>query len=458
LLHECAEREGLHESKSIKDVRKSMGAVRKSMMELASAACLGSKLLAITDNVVDVEKLRAECRQTADVDPTDRPNTSGARQDYHVLDPSEITDSGTVASNSKTVVVPRTAKDLAVAATRDQQTTAMATMPQQLDQIIDSFLPLKDIKQPVTPENEGNWFMSSVVAKPGSGLGEILDFPSDDPEGRLLCLQGIAADDGSKNSYGFLHKKDLVKLGARFREGITLVVENYWDYDNPWHSMSAMLGFAFWRAKFGACMIPERVVMYHLGEFQEKMGSWIANVMHATMGKSLKIDNLGNSGNEPAAHGAPVCFERAIVQRRGLGGIPSDSLRDMFDMVRCKALKFCAIDTEENARNTGSTMKVKVTLLTRTGARAFRNASAVAAVVKGECAKVPECHFRVATMEGLSFCEQVSSSFWCYITLKTEYDSNSWATRLYEAFIDNCENLRRFQILEELSPKLVHLL
>jgi hypothetical protein len=331
-------------------------------------------------------------------------------------------------------------------------------MPQQLDQIIDSFLPLKDIKQPVTPENEGNWFMSSVVAKPGSGLGEILDFPSDDPEGRLLCLQGSANDDGSKNSYGFLHKKDLIKLGARFREGITLVVENYWNYDNPWHSMSAMLGFAFWRAEFGACMVPERVVMYHLGEFQEKMGSWIANVMHATMGKSLKIDNLGNSGNEPAARGAPVCFERAVVQRRGLGGIPSDNLRDLFDMVRCKARKFCAIDTEENARNTGSTMKVKVTLLTRTGARAFRNTSAVAAVVKGECAKVPECHFRVATMEGLSFCEQVSSSFWCYITLKTEHDSNSWARRLYEAFIENCENLRRFQILEELSTKLVHLL
>jgi hypothetical protein len=29
---------------------------------------------------------------------------------------------------------------------------------------------------------------------------------------------------------------------------------------------------------------------------------------------------------------------------------------------------------------------------------------------------------------------------------------------LYEAFIENCENLRRFQILEELSTKLVHLL
>lgn len=81
-----------------------------------------------------------------------------------------------------------------------------------------------------------------------------------------------------------------------------------------------------------------------------------------------------------------VCFERAVVHRRGLVGMDAKVKRELFDMVRCKVRKYCRISDSNN-----TLPAVRVTLVTRKGDRAFQNATAVAAVVQRECAMVGAC-------------------------------------------------------------------
>lgn len=138
-----------------------------------------------------------------------------------------------------------------------------------------------------------------------------------------------------------------------------------------------------------------------------------------------------------------VCFERAVVHRRGLVGMDAKVKRELFDMVRCKVRKYCRISVKDEVHrdrltnNSNNTLPaVRVTLVTRKGDRAFQNATAVAAVVQRECAMVGACRLKVVNFNGLSFCEQVRAYS---ANLQVPYSGFLFYTLLTVSF----RNLRR---------------
>lgn len=261
-----------------------------------------------------------------------------------------------------------------------------------------TFLPIKDVGQPGMSDSDSNWFMSGLRGRSTSqGDGETFDLPSDDPVGRVLCVRGNDGGDGTKNGYG-LFRKEAMPPDSIFRRGTTFVADNYWDYNNIWHSMSALVNFGTWRLE-NKCAAPDRLVLYHMGELVSAMGAWITHVLQAAFMKNLPVDILGGANSS-------VCFERAVIQRRGLGGVDTTHMHALFDMLRCKARRYCGI--RRPAQKSPST---EVLILTRSGPRAFTNETAVAAVVRQECLKVPGCSMRVLNTANLTFCEQVPFVF-----------------------------------------------
>ncbi|KAG0580919.1 hypothetical protein KC19_4G210700 [Ceratodon purpureus] len=258
-----------------------------------------------------------------------------------------------------------------------------------------TFLPMKDVEQPGMSDNDTNWFMSRLRGRsitPGSG--ETFDLPMDDPEGRVLCVRGNDDHDGTKNGYGLFQKKAMPR-NSIFRRGTTFIADNYWDYNNIWHSMSALANFGTWRLE-NQCSYPDRLVLYHMGELVTSMGSWITHVLQAAFMKNIPIET-GLSGVN-----SMICFERAVIQRRGLGKVDTTHINALFDMLRCKSRRYCGI--KRPARKSSS---MEVLVLTRSGPRAFTNESGVAAVVHKECSKVPGCVTRMLNAANLTFCEQV---------------------------------------------------
>lgn len=265
-----------------------------------------------------------------------------------------------------------------------------------------SFRRLKDSHEPGLTESSHNWFMSSVDGESKDGLPESFDFPADDVHKRLLCLKGNHTFDGSQNFYAFAWK-EFLPTSAVLLPGLTFVADNYWDYNNPWHSMSALVYFIFWRSRNG-CAVPKRLVLYHWGEVVTDMGPWIGDIMRASLGVDVDVGTMGTSENRP------VCFERAVVNRRGLGGMSLENLNTLVDIVRCKARKYCKIDPATVDRNF-----IQVTLLTRSGARAFSNESGVTAVIEAECQRLGSCQLQVVPISNLSFCEQVWADIFCLL-------------------------------------------
>ena len=257
-----------------------------------------------------------------------------------------------------------------------------------------TFLPMKDVKQKGMSDKDTNWFMSGLLRREKSqGNGETFDLPGDDPEGRILCVTGNDEHDGTKNGYGLFRKKAMPR-NSTFRTGTTFIADNYWDYNNIWHAMSALANFGTWRME-NECSSPDRLVLYHMGESVPSMGSWISHVLQAAFMKSIPVETVGDANSS-------VCFERAVVQRRGLGGLDETHIHALFDMLRCKARRYCGL--QRPARQPSS---VEVLLLTRSGPRAFTNKTGVAAVVHNECSKVPGCTLRMLNAGNLTFCQQV---------------------------------------------------
>lgn len=258
-----------------------------------------------------------------------------------------------------------------------------------------TFLPMKDVAQPGMSDKDTNWFMSGLRGRSDSGgRGETFDLPGDDPEGRVLCVRGNDGRDGAKNAYG-LFQKEAMPRNAIFRRGTSFVADNYWDYYNIWHAMSALVNFGTWRLE-NQCGSPDRLVLYHMGELVPSMGSWITNVLQAAFMKNIPVETTLSGAN------SVLCFERAVIQRRGLGGVDLTHINALFDMLRCKARRYCGI--RRPARKPSST---EVLILTRSGPRAFANEIGVAAVVHNECSKFPGCVTRMLNAANLSFCEQV---------------------------------------------------
>ncbi|XP_002965175.2 uncharacterized protein LOC9660179 isoform X3 [Selaginella moellendorffii] len=263
-----------------------------------------------------------------------------------------------------------------------------------------TMMELKDLSQPGLSKGDTIWFMSSLHGSSvdDQGKPEEFRFPSTISQGRLLCLQGNHTHNGTMNKYGFAWKGFLPD-GATYLPGLTLVADNYWDYVNPWHSMSAIINFAAWRVDNG-CKVPARIVAYHWGEMVTKMGDWITNVLHASMGVKLRPDTLSSYGS------GPVCFEDAIVQRRGLGGMSKERMNRLFDVVRCKVYKFCKVAPRSFVLG-GKDGRIDITLVARSGPREFSNLSGVVSAVSEQCAMVKGCKLDIVSIGNLSFCEQV---------------------------------------------------
>ncbi|GLJ17805.1 hypothetical protein SUGI_0311330 [Cryptomeria japonica] len=260
-----------------------------------------------------------------------------------------------------------------------------------------TFLPLKDTRFAGLTDSEQTWFMSTLRVINDGGKLEFFSFPSDISNDRILCLQGRNAHDGSQNSYGFAWKMQL-PINSTLLPGLTFVSDNYYDYSNPWHSLTALAGFVNWY-KENECASPERFVLYHWGELVKTMGSWVSNIMHASLGRHVEVDSLEYGDG-------PVCFEKAVVMRRGIGRLSLDKRILLFDLIRCKVRKFC--NASGGQRFINGIQVVNLTLLARTGSRSFENVSVVANVLEKECKKVSGCNFRLVHIANLTFCDQIS--------------------------------------------------
>ncbi|XP_006660718.1 uncharacterized protein LOC102719041 [Oryza brachyantha] len=254
-----------------------------------------------------------------------------------------------------------------------------------------TFLPLKD-----TREWAETWFISTLddTSEP-EGEAKSLVFPSAASAGRLLCLSAPSRRDGTKNAYA-LAWRDALPDGAELRPGLAYVSETAYDHSNLWHGISALIPFASWHARSGCRSRPARWALFHHGEVRLGMSPWLTSLAEATTGVEMVVETFNASD-------VPVCFEEAVVFRRNMAGMTRERLLAAFDFMRCKARAQCGVDPPPN----GDTSAVRVTILFRTGARAFKDEAAVTRVFQKECARVAGCSLTTARSDDLTFCDQV---------------------------------------------------
>ncbi|XP_022141026.1 uncharacterized protein LOC111011532 [Momordica charantia] len=259
-----------------------------------------------------------------------------------------------------------------------------------------TFLPLKDLRYSHRALEGHTWFMSSMYDTHEEGEVQFQQFPSPASDGRLLCLGGRDAHDGSWNYYAVAWPEALPE-NATFRKGLTFVSYNHYDYGNIWHGLSALMPFVAWHQIQGNCEAPERWILYHWGEVRVWMATWLMTLMEATFGRPPEIEAFHGVGE-----GQAVCFEKAVVMRHNEGGMSRQRRMETYDLMRCKARLFCNVTSPEPSPAVG------MTLLMRTGARSFKNETAVVKIFGEECDKVPGCHLTVTHSNNLTFCDQVS--------------------------------------------------
>ncbi|KAM7253274.1 hypothetical protein ACFE04_025892 [Oxalis oulophora] len=250
-----------------------------------------------------------------------------------------------------------------------------------------TFLPLKDLSYVKTPMEGHTWFMSSLNDTYMANEAEYLSFPSQATHGRLLCIKGRNRNYGTKNSYALAWPEALPE-SAIFLKGLTFVSDTYYDYTNPCHGLSAMAPFVGWSVR-NECLKPSRWVLFHWGEVRDRMGSWLQHLMEIGFGEVPVETFNGRDDSEP------YCFERAIVMRHNEGQMGREQRRRVYDLLRCKARRFCGIVDpagKGNDVNEKGGPFIRFTLLMRRGSRSFKNATTVT---------------EVAQSDDLSFCDQV---------------------------------------------------
>lgn len=265
-----------------------------------------------------------------------------------------------------------------------------------------TFLPLKDLRYAKTAMEGNTWFMSSFNDTYEENESEYLYFPSQASRGRLLCIKGHDSKDGTKNSYALAWSESLPD-SAMLLQGLTFVSDNYYDYGNLWHGMSAMVPFVGWSMKNG-CLKPTRWVLFHWGEVRDRIGLWVKNLMDANFGEAV-VEGFGRE--------EPYCFEKAVVMRHSLGSMGKERKLEVSNVLRCKARKFCGMNPIGRGKevNERGEIVIRLTLLMRKGSRSFKNATAVSNIFARECSKVEGCILKVAQSEDLSFCDQVCPLF-----------------------------------------------
>ncbi|KAJ3709246.1 hypothetical protein LUZ61_012951 [Rhynchospora tenuis] len=275
--------------------------------------------------------------------------------------------------------------------------------------------------------------MSTLVGHPTHGLLEHFVFPSQRPNDKILCV------DAHKKLYVLAKSRYSFPAGSfHVAPGLTYLADSFYDYENPWHGLNAISPFFSWRRERGQCQNPMRFMLFKRGDVVvKKVGNWVRGLMEANLDRRVTINDNelltkgfnGGSGNKSTM----VCFERAVVMRRGLGGMKGNNRQRLFDMVRCKAWRFCGVDHDVDGKdgdrlsnNNGaatstdaSAVRVQVSLLLREGKRGFANETQVRDVIRRECSKLAsKCELRVihlasaggnANRSNTSFCNQVRS-------------------------------------------------
>nr|CAB3481054.1 unnamed protein product [Digitaria exilis] len=268
-----------------------------------------------------------------------------------------------------------------------------------MDDLIDrlrtsvTFLPLRD-----TRKRGGDWFISALndSSDPDGEEAKHLALPSPASSGRVLCVH---APPRSYATYA-LAWRDALPHGAALRRGLAFVSEMSYDYRNLWHGLSALVPFASWHATSRCRAVPARWALFlHGAAVRTGTSPWLASLAEATTGAEMAVETFPDAGD-----GVPACFEEAVVFRRQMEGLSRERLLKAFDFMRCKARAFCGV---VDAPGVTTSAALRVTLLFRTGARAFKDEAAVARVFEAECARVAECAVVTARANNLTFCEQV---------------------------------------------------
>lgn len=260
-----------------------------------------------------------------------------------------------------------------------------------------TFLPLKDLRYSRAALEGHTWFMSSMYDTHEEGEVQYQKFPSKASKGRILCLKGRDIHDGSWNYYALAWPQAL-PYNATVIKGLTFVSYNHYNYENIWHGLSAVFPFVGWHLKNG-CKVPSRWVLYHWGELRTKMGLWLTLLLEATFGGPINIEKF-----EGVEDNQPVCFEEAVVMRHNEGGMSRERRLEVYDHMKCKTRLFCNVSLVGNYNDPSV---IGMTLLMRSGARSFKNDSAVIEIFKSECHEVQGCHLTVAYSSNLTFCQQV---------------------------------------------------
>ncbi|OMO63572.1 hypothetical protein COLO4_32354 [Corchorus olitorius] len=260
-----------------------------------------------------------------------------------------------------------------------------------------TFLPLKDLRFANKPLEAHTWFMSSMNDTHEEGEVLYQQFPSQSSKGRLLCLKGRDTRDGSRNYYALAWPESLPPNSVLMK-GLTFISNSHYIYDNIWHGLSAMVPFVAWHRKNGCQSTPMRWILFYRGEFRFKLGNWLNILMAATFGQVPYLEGLKEIED---GDNKPVCFEKAVVMRHNEGGMSKERRMGVYDLIRCNARMFCNVSLERTTSDIG------MTLLLRTGARSFKNDSAVVGIFEKVCKKVEGCRLMVAYSNNLTVCEQV---------------------------------------------------
>ncbi|KAL3620969.1 hypothetical protein CASFOL_035881 [Castilleja foliolosa] len=247
------------------------------------------------------------------------------------------------------------------------------------------------------------WFMSSILDTHETGQVQYQEYPSKASKGRVLCLRGKNTHDGSWNSYALAWPHALPP-NATLMKGLTFVSYNHYNYDNIWHGLSAVVPFVAWHVKNKCLARPARWVLYHWGEWRINMGPWLSMLMEATFGEPLNIEKFDGNEIGNGITDNPSCFERAVVMRHNEGGMSREKRLEVYDLLRCKARAFCNVSSRDRLSKNSD---IGMTMFMRSGARSFKNESAVIGIFGKACRKVNGCRMTVAYSNNLTFCEQV---------------------------------------------------
>ncbi|GLJ46612.1 hypothetical protein SUGI_0982150 [Cryptomeria japonica] len=175
--------------------------------------------------------------------------------------------------------------------------------------------------------------MSTVREKSENGNPELSYFPSEGSNWKILRLKGGNRGNDTLNLYAFAWPNYLPPNSSLVAV-LSLISDNFYDYVHPWYSMSTLSVVASWRME-NQCEAPQRFLLYHNRELVMSMGSYISNVLLVILDRHMHLQELEDS---------PLYFKKVVVYCRCLGHMSLPNRIALFDMVHCKAQKYCNID------------------------------------------------------------------------------------------------------------------